>query len=209
LAIKTDNIVTIFNLQRQGASESLVYETRQTFSLLQKLDVRITVTHIPRIDNGVADALSRMDKVGDYGLKVEYFRRGVEYLGVAPTLDVFGAKHNSKCARFLALPGKGAGGAVALDALRYSWEGEVAYAFPPVQLIPRVIQKLFLERGEAVMVVPEWPSRPWWNLLLRFTIRLVRLGEAQEVLEAGPTMTSNRAKLPPGNMLMVLLSCRR
>jgi hypothetical protein len=153
--------------------------------------------------------LGRRGRVSDYSLKEEYFRRGVEYLGVAPTLDVFAAKHNSKCARFLALPGQRAEGAVALDALRYSWEGEVAYAFPPVQLVPRVIQKLFQERGEAVVVVPEWPSRPWWNLLQQFTTKWVRLGAATMVLERGPTMASNRAELPPGNMLTVLLSCRQ
>jgi hypothetical protein len=167
------------------------------------------MTNILGIDNGVTDVLNRINKVNNYSLRMEYFRGRVGYLGVTPTLDVFAAKHNSKCAHLLALPGQGAEGAVALDALRYSWEGEVAYAFPPVQLVPRVIQKLFLERGEAVLVVSEWPSRPWWNLLQQFTTRWVRLGEATKVLERGPTMASSRAELPPGNLLMVLLSCRQ
>jgi hypothetical protein len=35
---------------------------------------------------------------------------------------------------------------------------------------------------------------------------MVRLGKSEEVLEKGPSMAANRAKLPPGNMLMVLLS---
>jgi hypothetical protein len=120
LPVRTDNMVAVFNLQRQGASESLVYETRQIFSLLQRMDVRISVTHIPGIENVMADALSRMDRVGDYGLGKEWYERGTKCLGVTPTLDVFASSNNNKCQRFLALPGRLSKGAVALDALRYS-----------------------------------------------------------------------------------------
>jgi hypothetical protein len=66
-------MVTVFNLQRQGASESLLHETREFFSLLLKLDIRISVTHIPGASNTKTDALSRMDKVGNYSLKKELF----------------------------------------------------------------------------------------------------------------------------------------
>jgi hypothetical protein len=36
----------------------------------------------------------------------------------------------------------------------------------------------------------------------------VVLGDALTVLEPGPTLAANRAKMPPGNFLMVRLSCR-
>jgi hypothetical protein len=78
LSERTDNMVNVFNMQRQGASQFLLYETRQIFSLLQRMDMRLLVTHTPGVENEVADALSRLDKVGDYSLKQEYFRRGVE-----------------------------------------------------------------------------------------------------------------------------------
>jgi hypothetical protein len=77
LAVKTDNMVTVFNLQRQGASETLLYETRQIFKLLTKWDIRISVTHIPGKENVVADALSRMDPVGDYELEKGLSERGL------------------------------------------------------------------------------------------------------------------------------------
>jgi hypothetical protein len=35
------------------------------------------VTHIPGVENEVADALGRMDRAGDYSLKEEFFRWGV------------------------------------------------------------------------------------------------------------------------------------
>jgi hypothetical protein len=77
-------------------------------------------------------------------------------------------------------------------------------------MIPRVLQRIRMEHlEEVVMVFPEWPSRPWWNSLQELVISQVRLGESQMVLSPGPTMADNRAKLPPGNMLMARLSCRQ
>jgi hypothetical protein len=105
LPIRTDNMVTVFNLQRQGASESLLHETREIFSLLTKLDVRISVTHIPGANNTVTDALSRMDRVGNYSLKQEIFDQATRFLNCQPTIDLFANDHNYKCRRYLALPG--------------------------------------------------------------------------------------------------------
>jgi ribonuclease HI len=202
ISIRTDNMVTVFNLQRQGASESLLYETRQIFSLLLKMDVRIAVTHVPGVKNGTADALSRLDKVGDYELTAEMYQRGVNFLCVSPTVDLFATDQNHKCQRYLSLPGVTGEGACAWDALRYSWIGEKVYAFPPVQIVPRILQKIRAERVEAVVVVPEWPSRPWWNLFQDGVVKQVRLGKSEEVLKAGPTMRPNGTKPPPGSMIM-------
>jgi hypothetical protein len=207
---RTDNMVTVFNLQRQGASESLLYETRQIFSLLVKLDIRIMVTHVPGVENVTADALSRMDRVGDYQLKPEVYSKGIQTLQVYPQLDVFANCENRKCPEFLALPGRKAAGARALDALRYSWQGELVYAFPPVQIVARVLRKIIAERlKNVIMVVPEWPSRPWWNLMELLAVRRTMLGEATSILEPGPSLAPSRAKMPPGRFLMVLLSSRQ
>jgi hypothetical protein len=59
ITIRSDNMVTVFNLQRQGASECLLYETRQIFSLLLQSNVRISVSHVQGVNNVTAglDAL--------------------------------------------------------------------------------------------------------------------------------------------------------
>jgi hypothetical protein len=191
LSVGTDNMVTVLNLQGHGASQSLLYKTRQIFSLLQKMDVRLMVMHIPGVENEVADVPSCMDRVGDYRQQQEYLRWGAEARGVKPTVDVFANSTNHKCKRFLALPGRLAEGAVALDGLRFTWAGELAYVFPPVQLLPRVLQKMRLERDTVVMVVPQWPSRPWWNMLAGRAKRMVRLGKSEDVLEKERSMAAN------------------
>jgi ribonuclease HI len=202
ISIKTDNMVTVFNLQRQGASEGLLYETRQIFSLLLKLDVRVAVTHIPGVKNATADALSRLDRAGDYELKTEMYRRGTQFLNVNPEVDLFATDANHKCQRYLALPGVMGRGACAWDALRFSWAGGRMYAFPPVQILPRVLQKIRAERAEVILVAPEWPSRPWWNLFQDGVVQQVRLGRSEEVLIPGPTLAKNGTKPPPGDLIM-------
>ena len=206
MLIRSDNMVTVYNLRRQGVSINLLNETRQIFSLLQKLDVRIVATHVPGIQNTLADALSRMDLVGDYQLKPDVYRRALNRLNLSPTIDVFANSSNNKCRRFLALPGPLAVGALALDALCYSWTGEVPYVFPPVQIIPRVLQKLRQEVRAAILVVPEWTSRPWWNLMQENATASIRLGRSEDVLKAGPSLAIENRKLPPGFFLMVRMS---
>jgi hypothetical protein len=57
-----------------------------------------------------------------------------------------------------------------------------------------------------VIVVPEWYGKPWWNLLQLNVEDQVDLGLAQDALKCGPTMAASRAKLPPGRMLMAVVS---
>jgi hypothetical protein len=202
LSIRSDNLVTVFNLQRQGASESLLKETKAIFSFLVRMDIRIMVTHVPGVENVEADALSRMDEVGDYELKQEVFDDAVSKLGVAPTVDMFANSRNTKCPLYLALPGPDEGEALALDCLRFAWSVGLPYVFPPVQIIPRVLQKIRLERITVLMVVPEWPSRPWWNLWQMGVQDQVVLGPSEQVLKAGPALARNQTKLPPGRFIM-------
>jgi hypothetical protein len=38
------------------------------------MNIRFSVTHVPGVGNITVDALSRMDQVGDYQLKTEYYQ---------------------------------------------------------------------------------------------------------------------------------------
>jgi hypothetical protein len=43
ITIRSDNAVTVLNLQRQGSGVALLHLTRAIFSLLEELDIRIHV----------------------------------------------------------------------------------------------------------------------------------------------------------------------
>ena len=170
------------------------------------MDLRLHVTHLPGIENSFADALSRMQAAGDYALKPNIFEQAIRRLQVQPSIDLFAAAHNHKLPRFAALPPGGSQTPTVWDAFTFPWTSEIPFAFPPINIIPRVLQKMHTDRvALAVLVVPEWPSRPWWNLITTSEIGRTSLGLLSEVLTPGPTMT-DEDKLPPGSLLMVKLS---
>jgi hypothetical protein len=206
LAIRTDNMVTVFNLRRNGASGGMLLKvTRAIFSLLTAMDIRLQITHVPGVENILTDALSRMDVVGDYSLTQEMFRKATTDLSVTPTIDLFATTSNHKLQRFAALPGRNGEGVEVRDALSIPWTNEVPYLFPPVQLIPRVLQKLRMDAvKEAVLVFPLWPSQPWWSLLPDSVVKMVELGQSTAVLVRGPSLTVEH-KLPPGAFAMAKL----
>jgi hypothetical protein len=211
MTIKSDNAATVCNLQRQGAGIALLQMTRQIFKLLQQLDIRIAVAHIPGKDNDLVDALSRMEVTGDYELKAEFFERGLAVLGASPTVDLFAHNRNNKIPTFVAMDGPLAQGAAALDAFSLDWATGLPYIFPPVQLLLRVLRKLSDEKARAVLVAPKWPSQPWWTLLQTMQSSTVELGDAQSVLSPGPGMTGSHVtlRLPPGVMLMAMIEPER
>jgi hypothetical protein len=170
ITIRSDNAVTVYNLQRQGSGVALLHLTRAVFSLLEELDVRIHVRHIPGVENNLTDALSRLERTGDYELRRDIFCHAVMTLQINPTIDLFAAAHNAKCPRFAALPGPLSEGAAFVDAFSLpSWTLGVPYIFPPTQLFGRVLQRLIHEEVDVLLVVPKWTDQPWWGLFSSWT----------------------------------------
>jgi hypothetical protein len=105
------------------------------------------------------------------------------------------------------MPGPLAETAVILDAFSCRWDSETPYVFPPVQIIDRVLQKIQMEKVTALLVVPKWPSQPWWTLFCQLAKSVLELGKTEFILSPGPAMTtsSTEKKLPPGLWLMALV----
>jgi hypothetical protein len=151
-----------------------------------------------------------MDRTGDFALKPDVYQHAIATLQVQPTIDLFANAHNAKCPRFIALPGRLGNGAVARDALNLpSWSNlGLPYLFPPMALIGRVLHRIWSENVEAVIVIPQWPSQPWWGLVRLMAVATMELGKGEDVLVAGPLMRSSltERKLPPGLFLMAVMN---
>ena len=208
MLIQSDNMVTVCNLARQSATETLLKLTREIFSLLTKADIRIQAAHIPGINNIVTDSLSRLDLAGDYELQQAIFASATASLHLSPSVDCFATALNHKCPRFFApSPDQLSLGAAAIDGLAQPWASErLPYLHPPIALIPRVLQKILSEKVTVVMVIPFWPTHSWWNTLAPLIRQQINLGPAEKVLLRGSSMNSKLHKLPPGDLLMCLLS---
>ena len=55
--------------------------------------------------------------------------------------------------------------AAYIDAMSIDWKYRFGYAFPPFIMVGAVIKKLMMDRGEIILVVPDWPTKHWYSLL--------------------------------------------
>ena len=81
---------------------------------------------------------------------------------------------------------------MATDAFAQDWSGENNYCFPPVQLAAQLAQFLEETGAAASVVVPEWPLRPWYHLLLRRAVDVFYIDARPRLLIAGPNPGASR-----------------
>ena len=52
-----------------------------------------------------------------------------------------------------------------MDAFTVDWHGENNWWCPPIGLIPRVIRHAQACEAQGTMILPVWPSAPFWPLI--------------------------------------------
>jgi hypothetical protein len=69
-----------------------------------------------------------------------------------------------------------------------SWKSEIPYLHPPIPLIPATLSGLKREGVQALLIVPNWPTQPWWPELKSMMSRFMILGESKDLLIPGGRM---------------------
>lgn len=73
----------------------------------------------------------------------------------------------------------------AIDAFALSWGWFYFYAFPPFILISRILRKIIDDRTEGVLIVPWWPSQPWFPVSRQLLISsLIVLSPSHSLLSS-------------------------
>ena len=141
------------------------------------INLWVSATHIPGKENTVADYESRhFNDRGEWSLNIDVFQK-LEIEFGAMEIDLFASRINAKCTKYVAW--RRDPQALFIDAFSRSWSDFNSYIFPPFSLIGRVLQKIRAEKASAVVIVPMWPTQPWFptflGLLDRTPIQLPRL----------------------------------
>lgn len=61
---------------------------------------------------------------------------------------------------------------LSLDALSVPWDRGLVYLYPPISLALRCLAKIRREEAEAIVILPWWPRRGWFHLLLQTLVEL-------------------------------------
>ena len=166
LRIMVDNTSALAAINKQGSTRSLGLNVlaRELWDYARERRIWVSAAHIPGRLNVEADTASReFDENTEWSLRADIFGSICDKFG-KPTIDLFASRLNCKVLRYCAWQPDPS--AVFINALMMSsWEGEFFYAFPPFSIIHSVIQKCIQDRAKGILVVPDWPSQPWYTVL--------------------------------------------
>ena len=85
-----------------------------------------------------------------------------------PKIDLFASDANSKCKEFFSW--KKDPESIGVDAFTFSWKSLNFYAFPPFSVIFRFLRKIITDEAERILIVPHWPTQPWYPVFKSLSI---------------------------------------
>lgn len=162
--LRIDNKTAIACINRGGSVKypMLNQITQQLWDWCEKNQIEVFASYIPSKDNTEADRESRRLSIEtEYELNKKAFQKIVNTFG-DPEIDLFATALNKKCIKYISwLPDPYS---VSVDAFTVSWENVFFYSFPPFSVITRTLEKIVQEKAIGIVVVPDWPSQPWYPL---------------------------------------------
>ena len=154
------NVVRIMEIGSK--KPELQEEAFAIFSIAAQNLIRIEPQWIPRSENQQADYLSRLKDIDDWQIQPLIFSQ-LDGLWGPHTIDRFANQLNSQLARFNSrwwCPDT-----EAVDAFTCDWGGDINWVCPPPCLIPRCIRHAANTLAVGSLILPCWPSAPYWPMI--------------------------------------------
>lgn len=167
LLIRTDNTTALSCLRRFGSRHKHLGEVVDPL-LRAILSHRIVLRahHVPGILNGAADRLSRLaPDNNEWEISHAAVHRACRQFQIQPTMDWFATKTTTKCNRFASR--HWCDKATLINAFAHHWDAETGYWAPPINLISQVLAKILDDGAHGILVVPHWPTAPWFPTVVQ------------------------------------------
>ena len=203
----TDNQNVVRIVQYGSRQPALQAEALKIFSACVRHHIHIEPEWIPREQNELADYYSRMVDNDDWMLNPATFNWLNSFWG-PHTVDRFASATNAQLPRFNSrfwVPGS-----EAIDSFTCCWANDNNWWCPPIYLIPRVIRHAQGNKAKGTLIVPQWPSAPFWPLLFpngsdpaNFVVGRIELPDSETLFLPGPLGT-NLFKGAPNTPVLAL-----
>ena len=165
IRICTDNATALAYVKNMGGTKSKGCNAvaLNIWEWAEEHNCWLSITHIPGVENVVADLRSRVFKDHlDWSASAEIFETICKGFG-KPSVDLFASRLNNKLLHYVSCEPDP--NACHTDAFTLSWSNMYVYCFPPFKLLPRVIRKIVDDGAKAVILAPYWPAQPWFPVL--------------------------------------------
>lgn len=169
--IELDNTTAIGYINNMGGTKAnLDHLAKDFWHWLRNRDLYIVASHIPGVDNSIADRKSRVfHDPTEWALHSSAFDLIVDKLG-RPDVDLFASRLNNKCKSYCSWEPDPH--AMIIDAFSVDWAPfNLCYAFPPFNLITKVIRKMVHDQAELLLVAPKWTTQVWYPMIKTYTCK--------------------------------------
>ena len=172
ILVASDNNTTVAYLNHQGGTRSwqMMRETYQLYQIAQEKDWYLKARHIAGKLNTTADKLSRWHQAipTEWSLHPnvvdEIFR-----MWFKPEVDLFATKYNKKLMKYASPTPDNQ--AWKIDGLSVNLEGLEIYAYPPHQILMKLLQKFQMtDKCRMIVIAPYWPKQKWFPVLLKLAV---------------------------------------
>ena len=165
--LQIDNTTAVSYINNMGGSKSPLLNTlaKEIWNWCIERDIWVSAVHIAGKLNKSADNKSRKfsDK-HEWSLSKAYF---LEIFSTFPELniDLFTSRLNNQLDTYCSW--KPDPGCTYVDAFSIIWSNFNFFAFPPLSLIPKCVQKIIQDKAKGILLMPVWPTQTWFPLVLQ------------------------------------------
>ncbi|KAL0162339.1 hypothetical protein M9458_041735, partial [Cirrhinus mrigala] len=163
--VRADNTAVVYYINHQGGlrSRPLYKLAHQILVWSQGKLLLLRAVHVPGHLNMGADVLSRQGpRPGEWMLHPEVVKQIWRVFGQAQ-VDLFATQENAQCPLWFSLIHPAP---LGLDAMVQMWPRLHLYAFPPIALLPGVLERVRRDGVRLLLVAPYWPARAWFSDLI-------------------------------------------
>lgn len=168
---QVDNVATAVYISKVGGTKSVEMNkvALDLWKFVQERNMKVRAHYIPGATNTEADYDSRTtDGPVDWLLNPTIFHQ-IDKVWGPHSIDLFASRSCHQIERYVSWSEDPQ--ATAVDAFRMAWKHENPWIVPfPFVLVGRILQKICQEKVTATIVVPHWPSAPWYPQLLGLLI---------------------------------------
>jgi hypothetical protein len=139
----------------------------QFYDWVESTSLQLSYRHLRGIYNVEADGLSRHAWAElEWKLHPDLVARLQGIWHCTIVRDLFASRHNAQVPLYFSWQHDFE--AAGIDSLSYKWDWpETTYAYPPIFLINRVLQKILTdETHDLLLILPLWPRQSWWPTLM-------------------------------------------
>lgn len=167
LLLRVDNTTAVAYINKMGGIQypELNKLAKDLWQWCEKRNLFVFASYISSKNNKDADDSSRNKNVDtEWELSECAFNSIFNKWGPFD-IDLFASKVNAKIEKFCAW--RKEPDACVIDAFTLDWSNFYFYAFPPFAIISKIISKIISEKAHGILIVPYWPTQPWWPLFIR------------------------------------------